>query len=162
MRVLEQTAKQFRIKDWNIDKKYVSCRVFSAGLFLMILFPLFVISLIITPLIFAIPKAITAKIKDRRLYSSVQVVVTALVSLPLSCLLVFALAWWLTGTWIAALACALCIPPAGVFVVNYHKACGRWSSLWRYWWLRKKHKTDEYVTLRKKAFESLDKILKES
>ena len=91
---------ELNIRDWLFRRKP---RVLSAvlrGLALLVLLPLFIVSIIPTALLFIVPEIFLKKmIKDQMFISTFRLAVSALITIPLCMLIPSALLWIFAGFW---------------------------------------------------------------
>ncbi|MDR0712950.1 MAG: 1-acyl-sn-glycerol-3-phosphate acyltransferase [Bacteroidales bacterium] len=155
--LMENQYRQLRIR--NDDGHDTAGKRFVTVAILAILFPFYAISLLINILIFSVPTFVHWKIKDRMLHGTVDFVISALITLPLTCLSVFCIIYAITGYWIVALCCLPCIPLTSIFAVAYYRAGQRLIRQWRFRYLLKRGELHEALSLKRQLFEDLDKLL---
>lgn len=157
---LEKGLKDLKIRDWLFIRNHKLPMAILRGLWLLILLPLFIISIIPTGLLFLIPKIfLKAWIKDRMFYSSFHVGVSVFVSVPI-CLIVpfvllaiFANIWWALGYLVA-------FPFMFVFAWNYMRLFWRFVGTCRYVKRSNRPAINKLRDLRTSIYERLDKIVK--
>ena len=157
---LEKGLKDLKIRDWLFIRDHKLPMAILRGLWLLILLPLFIISIIPTGLLFLIPKIfLKAWIKDRMFYSSFHVGVSVFVSVPI-CLIVpfvllaiFANIWWALGYLVA-------FPFMFVLAWNYMRLFWRFVGTCRYVKRSNRPAINKLRDLRTSIYERLDKIVK--
>ena len=157
---LEKGLKDLKIRDWLFIRNHKLPMAILRGLWLLILLPLFIISIIPTGLLFLIPKIfLKAWIKDRMFYSSFHVGVSVFVSVPI-CLIVpfvllaiFANIWWALGYLVA-------FPFMFVLAWNYMRLFWRFVGTCRYVKRSNQPAINKLRDLRTSIYERLDKIVK--
>ena len=157
---LEKGLKDLKIRDWLFIRNHKLPMAILRGLWLLILLPLFIISIIPTGLLFLIPKIfLKAWIKDRMFYSSFHVGVSVFVSVPI-CLIVpfvllaiFANIWWALGYLVA-------FPFMFVLAWNYMRLFWRFVGTCRYVKRSNRPAINKLRDLRTSIYERLDKIVK--
>ena len=159
VRVLEEKTKQFRINDWNLDRKYVSWKLFLESLPFIFLFPLFAFSLIPNILVIYAPKFVNTKVKDSMMHSAINFIISLLFTIPVSYLILFALSWAVTKSFVFAAIYLFSLPSLAIFVWLYHKAWRKWTSLYRFHFLSKSGKISDLVVLRNRTHDTLNDLL---
>ena len=157
---LEKGLKDLKIRDWLFIRDHKLPMAILRGLWLLLLLPLFIISIIPTGLLFLIPKIfLKAWIKDRMFYSSFHVGVSVFVSVPI-CLIVpfvllaiFANIWWALGYLVA-------FPFMFVLAWNYIRLFWRFVGTCRYVKRSNQPAINKLRDLRTSIYERLDKIVK--
>ena len=157
---LEKGLKDLKIRDWLFIRDHKLPMAILRGLWLLLLLPLFIISIIPTGLLFLIPKIfLKAWIKDRMFYSSFHVGVSVFVSVPI-CLIVpfvllaiFANIWWALGYLVA-------FPFMFVLAWNYMRLFWRFVGTCRYVKRSNQPAINKLRDLRTSIYERLDKIVK--
>ena len=157
---LEKGLKDLKIRDWLFIRNHKLPMAILRGLWLLLLLPLFIISIIPTGLLFLIPKIfLKAWIKDRMFYSSFHVGVSVFVSVPI-CLIVpfvllaiFANIWWALGYLVA-------FPFMFVLAWNYMRLFWRFVGTCRYVKRSNRPAINKLRDLRTSIYERLDKIVK--
>ncbi|MDR1878740.1 MAG: 1-acyl-sn-glycerol-3-phosphate acyltransferase [Bacteroidales bacterium] len=156
---LEKQTKKSRINDRNFEIPIALSKMILSSLLLIVLFPVFVVSLIPNGLIWLIPCLITGKIKDSMLHSSIRLVVSLLLTVPLFYGLTFLLVWFFTKSLIIALFHLLCLPFLGVFAWRYTKTWDKWIDKMRFYRLTKTGQLNDLIQLRSNIYRLLDKLL---
>ena len=125
---LEKGLKDLKIRDWLFIRNHKLPMAILRGLWLLILLPLFIISIIPTGLLFLIPKIFIKKlIKDQMFVSSFNVGASAFISVPICMIVPIVLLWvFLNGWW--ALGYCVAFPFMFILAWNYirlfHKFVG--------------------------------------
>ena len=157
---LEKGLKDLKIRDWLFIRDHKLPMAILRGLWLLILLPLFIISIIPTGLLFLLPKIfLKAWIKDKMFYSSFYVGVSVFISVPI-CLIVpfvllavFANIWWALGYLVA-------FPFMFVLAWNYMRLFWRFVGTCRYVKRSNRPAINKLRDLRTSIYERLDKIVK--
>lgn len=157
---LEKGLKDLKIRDWLFIRNHKLPMAILRGLWLLILLPLFIISIIPTGLLFLLPKIfLKAWIKDKMFYSSFYVGVSVFISVPI-CLIVpfvllaiFANIWWALGYLVA-------FPFMFVLAWNYMRLFWRFVGTCRYVKRSNRPAINKLRDLRTSIYERLDKIVK--
>ena len=158
---LKEATLNLKIRDWNFDKKFSMFSILKRGLLYLLLFPLFLFSLIPNILIFLAPELINKKmVTDKMFYGTIRFAVSVLFTIPIFYSLFFALCWIITGTFWIALIYLLTLPFIGLFAWYYRKTFIKWRSEIRFHKLLKSGKLRELIELRKEIFSFLDMKLK--
>jgi hypothetical protein len=130
------------------------------GLWLLLLLPLFIVSIIPTALMFLIPKIfLKAMIKDRMFRSSFNVGVSVFVSVPICLILPFVLLATLANIW-WALGYLVAFPFMFVLAWNYMRLFWRFVGTCRYVKRSNRDKINKLRELRTSIYERLDKLVK--
>ena len=151
--------KKLGVRDWLFRRRHGILAPALRGLGLLLLLPLFIISIIPTGLMFLIPKIFIKKmIKDQMFISSFNVAVSAFVSVPICMLipgilvLIFINGWWALGYCVA-------FPFMFILAWNYirlfHKFVGSCNFVCR----KNREKINDLRDLRTSINERLDAIL---
>jgi 1-acyl-sn-glycerol-3-phosphate acyltransferase len=157
---LHKGLKELRIRDWLFIRNHKLPMAILRGLWLLILLPLFILSIIPTGLLFLLPKIfLKAWIKDKMFYSSFYVGVSVFVSVPI-CLIVpfvllavFANIWWALGYLVA-------FPFMFVLAWNYLRLFWRFVGTCRYVKRSNQPAINRLRNLRTSIYERLDNLLK--
>lgn len=151
--------EKLNIRDWLFNKKPHTVNPSLRGLALLILLPVFLVSMIPTGLLFLVPKLFLKKlIKDHMFISSFNVAVSALITIPLCLLLPVILLWIFAGFW-WALGYFLAFPIMFILVWNYMRMFRKFVGSCNYVATKNRSKVNELRKLRKSIHERLDKIL---
>jgi hypothetical protein len=156
----EKGLKDLKIRDWLFIRNHKLPMAILRGLWLLILLPLFIASIIPTGLLFIIPKIfLKAWIKDRMFYSSFYVGVSVFISVPICLILpmvilgIFANIWWALGYMVA-------FPFMFVLAWNYMRLFWRFVGTCRYVKRSNRPIINKLRDLRTSIYERLDKLVK--
>lgn len=154
-----EDIKSLNIRDWLFRRRPRVSAAVLRGLGLLLLLPLFIVSIIPTALLFIIPEIFLKKmIKDQMFISTFRVAVSALVSIPL-CMFVPAVVLWCTvGIW-WGLGYLVAFPFMFLLAWNYMRLFMKFLGTCRFVANRKKVK--EIYKLRVSVFNRLDALLKQ-
>jgi hypothetical protein len=156
---LSEGIEKLGIRDWLFEHNPGFEAVLLRGLGLLLLLPLFIVSIIPTGLMFLIPRIFLKKmIKDQMFVSSFNVAVSVFVSVPLCMILPAILIWIFAGFW-WGLGYACLFPVMFILSWNYMKMYRKFLGTWNF--VRKKNrKTVKGLReLRKSIFKRLDDLL---
>jgi hypothetical protein len=152
--------KELNIRDWLFRRKP---RVISAvlrGLALLVLLPLFVVSIIPTALLFIVPEIFLKKmIKDQMFISTFRLAVSALVTIPLCMLIPSALLWIFVGFW-WALGYFVAFPFMFLLAWNYMRLFMKFLGTCSFVTRKNRARIKEIYKLRLSVFNRLDALLK--
>ena len=116
---VEKIEKELDFRQWNYTKKFSATSVFFKLILGIILFPLFLFSLVPNIFIFLAPKIITKKIEDHMFDGSIYYGLSALVTIPIFYILTFIIVLNVTGIlWISLIHLCL-LPFLGLFAWKY-------------------------------------------
>lgn len=151
---------ELNIRDWLFRRKP---RVISAalrGLALLVLLPLFIVSIIPTALLFILPEIFLKKmIKDQMFISTFRLAVSALITIPLCMLVPAALLWVFVGFW-WALGYFVAFPFMFLLAWNYMRLFMKFLGTCRFVNRKNRPKIKEIHKKRLSIFNRLDAILK--
>ena len=151
---------ELNIRDWLFRRKP---RVISAalrGLALLVLLPLFIVSIIPTALLFILPEIFLKKmIKDQMFISTFRLAVSALITIPLCMLVPAALLWIFVGFW-WALGYFVAFPFMFLLAWNYMRLFMKFLGTCRFVNRKNRPKIKEIHKKRLSIFNRLDAILK--
>lgn len=151
---------ELNIRDWLFRRKP---RVLSAvlrGLALLVLLPLFVVSIIPTALLFVVPEIFLKKmIKDQMFISTFRLAVSALITIPLCMLIPSALLWVFAGFW-WALGYFVAFPFMFLLAWNYMRLFMKFLGTCRFVARKNRAKIKEIYKKRLSIFNRLDALLK--
>ena len=151
---------ELNIRDWLFRRKP---RVISAalrGLALLVLLPLFIVSIIPTALLFILPEIFLKKmIKDQMFISTFRLAVSALITIPLCMLVPAALLWIFVGFW-WALGYFVAFPFMFLLAWNYMRLFMKFLGTCRFVNRKNRPKIKEIHKKRLCIFNRLDAILK--
>ena len=151
--------KKLNIRDWLFVKNPGIESPVIRGLALLILLPLFIVSIIPTALLFIIPEIFLKKlIKDQMFVSSFNVAVSALVSVPLCLFIPVILLWIFAGFW-WAFGYFLAFPVMFILSWNYIRIFMKFVGSCNFVAKKNRSKVDALRKLRASIFERLDKVL---
>lgn len=151
--------KELNVRDWLFDKKPNVWSVILRGLGLLILLPLFLVSIVPTALLFLIPKIFLNKlIKDQMFISTFNVAVSVFISIPICLILPIVLLWIFAGFW-WALGYFLAFPLMFVLAWNYMRLFLKFVGTWNFTAKKNRSKIRELKDLRKKIFSRLDSLI---
>lgn len=156
---LANEYKRLGIRDWLFVHNPSIEAPILRGLGLLILLPLFIISIIPTCLLFIIPRIFTkALIKDQMFISSFNVAVSAFVSVPICQLIPTALIWIFVGFW-WALGYFAAFPFMFILVWHYMRLWQKFKGSCNF--VKPKNRTtiDKLRELRQSIHNRLDAIL---
>jgi hypothetical protein len=151
--------KNLGFRDWLFKRNPGAGAAILRGLGLLLLLPLFIISIIPTGLLFLIPKIFIKKlIKDQMFVSSFNVGASAFISVPICMIVPFVLLWVFLNFW-WALGYLIAFPFMFILAWNYlrlfHKFVGSCNFVRR----KNRAKINELRALRTSIYERLDAIL---
>ena len=157
---LSKGLNKLKIRDWLFIRNHKLPMAILRGLWLLILLPLFILSIIPTGLLFLLPKIfLKAWIKDKMFYSSFYVGVSVFISVPICLILpfvllaVFANIWWALGYLVA-------FPFMFVLAWNYMRLFWRFVGTCRYVKRSNRSAINKLRELRTSIYERLDNLLK--
>ena len=156
---LKNGIKQLKIRDWLFQKKPGAGAAALRGLGLLILLPLFIVSIIPTALLFILPEIFLKKlIKDQMFYSSFNVAVSAFVSVPICLIIPIIFIWIFDGFW-WALGYFVAFPIMFILAWNYIRLFLKFIGTCNFAARKNRAKVNELKELRSSIFSRLDKIL---
>lgn len=156
---LKNGIKQLKIRDWLFQKKPGAGAAALIGLGLLILLPLFIVSIIPTALLFILPEIFLKKlIKDQMFYSSFNVAVSAFVSVPICLIIPIIFIWIFAGFW-WALGYFVAFPIMFILAWNYIRLFLKFIGTCNFAARKNRAKVNELKELRSSIFSRLDKIL---
>ena len=151
---------ELNIRDWLFRRKP---RVLSAvlrGLALLVLLPLFIVSIIPTALLFIVPEIFLKKmIKDQMFISTFRLAVSALITIPLCMIIPSALLWIFAGFW-WALGYFVAFPFMFLLAWNYMRLFMKFLGTCRFVARKNRAKIKEIHKKRLSIFNRLDALLK--
>lgn len=148
---------KLNIRDWLFRHNPGFESVLLRGLGLLLLMPLFILSIIPTGLLFIVPKIFLAKmIKDRMFISSFNIGVSVFVTIPLCLFVPMILLWIFVGFW-WALGYFVAFPLMFVLAWNYMRMFRKFVGTLRF--IKHRDKVKELRELRKSIFARLDDML---
>lgn len=156
---LTEGYKKLDVRDWLFNKKPHLVNPTLRGLGLLVLLPLFLVSIIPTGLLFLMPKLFLNKmIKDQMFVSSFNVAVSVFVTIPLCLILPVVLLWVFLNFW-WALGYFLAFPVMFVLVWNYMRIFRKFVGSCNYVCTKNRKEVNHLRDLRKSIFSCLNKIL---
>ncbi len=152
--------KKLHIRDWLFIRNTKWPAAVLRALGLLILLPLFIVSIIPTGLLFLIPKIfLKAWIKDEMFYSSFHVGVSVFVSVPICFILPTILLWVFLNFW-WALGYMVAFPFMFVLAWNYMRLFWKFIGTCIYLDRRNRPVINKLRDLRTSIYERLDNLLK--
>lgn len=152
--------KSLQIRDWLFAKRAGWGNTILRGLFILLLLPLFLVSIVPTFPMYLIPKIfIKRMIKDRMFISSFNVAVCELIGVPICLMIPLIFIWIFAGFWWALGYFAL-FPVMYIFVWNYVRLWHKFLGSCRFVAGRNRAKVAHLDKLRSSIFERLDAIIK--
>ena len=156
---LMEGIESLKIRDWLFHHNPGASAAILRGLGLILLLPLFVISLIPTALLFIIPEIFLKKlIKDQMFVSSFRVAVSALVSIPLCLIIPVILLWIFVGFW-WALGYMAAFPAMFLIAWHYMRLFWKFIGTCNFTSKKNREKVKELRRLRYGIFTRLDQVL---
>ncbi|MBR5854028.1 MAG: 1-acyl-sn-glycerol-3-phosphate acyltransferase [Alistipes sp.] len=158
-RRFSEGLKELNIRDWLfIHNPGIEAPILR-GLGLLLLLPLFIVSIIPTALLFIIPKIfLNILIKDQMFISSFNVGVSAFVSVPICLIIPSILLWIFAGFW-WALGYFVAFPFMFVLAWNFMRMFQKFMGSCRFVARKNRAKVTELKELRKSIFSRLDKLI---
>ena len=152
--------KELRVRDWLFKHNPGIEAAVLRGLGLLLLLPLFIISIIPTCLMFIIPKLFIRKlIKDQMFVSSFNIGASAFISVPLCLIIPVVLFWIFLGFW-WALGYFVAFPFMFILAWNYMRLFIKFVGSCQFVRRKNRAKITELRELRTSIYERLDAILK--
>ncbi len=144
---LMQTAREYldelqilNLRDWIIGRKVGLAKVLLYSIAAVLIFPLFLFGLVSNIIPFEIPSLLRKKIKDRQLHSSFNFV-GGMVAFTVYYLLVLAMAWIVSKSFLCALGCVFAMILSFFIFYAYKKGFIKLKALWRYYKLHRAGQT---------------------
>ena len=152
--------KKLHIRDWLFIRNPKWPMALLRALGLLLLLPLFIVSIIPTALLFIIPKIfLKSMIKDRMFNSSFHVGVSVFVSVPICMILPTVLLWIYLGTW-WGLGYMIAFPFMFVLAWNYMRLFLKFKGTCIFIKRGNRNIINKLRNLRTSIFERLDKLVK--
>ena len=152
--------KELNVRDWLFRRKPRAISAVLRGLALLVLLPLFIVSIIPTALLFIVPEIFLKKmIKDQMFISTFRLAVSALITIPLCMLIPSALLWVFAGFW-WALGYFVAFPFMFLLAWNYMRLFMKFLGTCRFVARGNRKKVKEIHKLRLSVFNRLDALLK--
>lgn len=156
---LRNEINDMKIRDWIFDKEPSFLRVAINAIMLMVLFPLFFVSMVPNILLFVIPEFFKAKLlKDHMFFSSFNIGVSVFITIPLFYIIPFIVMCFTTKFYIALGYLIFC-PLALLFSWYYIRWTSRCLGMMRYRSQKYAPRIEKLRNLRETLYASLDKIL---
>ena len=157
---LIEGIKSLNIRDWLFRHNPHLEAALLRGLGLLILLPLFIVSIIPTALLFIVPEIFLKKmIKDQMFVSTFRVAVSALITIPLSLFIPAAALWIFIGFW-WALGYFVAFPFMFLLAWNYMRLFMKFIGTCNFISPKNRRKIRELRKLRHSIFTRLDDILR--
>ena len=151
--------KELNIRDWLFRHNPGLEAVLLRGLGLLLLLPLFIVSIIPTALLFIVPEIFLKKmIKDQMFVSTFRVAVSALVTIPICLFVPVILLWVFAGFW-WALGYFVAFPFMFLLAWNYMRLFMKFLGTCNFRLRRNRKKIKELRKLRTSIFKRLDDML---
>jgi hypothetical protein len=152
--------RSLNIRDWLFIHNHGVEAVILRALGLLLLLPLFIISIIPTGLLFLIPKIfLKILIKDQMFVSSFNIGVSAFISVPLCLIIPTVLLWVFSGFW-WALGYFVAFPFLFVLAWNYMRIWQKFVGSCNYVARRNRSAVERLRKLRASIYARLDDMLK--
>ena len=152
--------KKLHIRDWLFIRNPKWPMALLRAFWLLLMLPLFIVSIIPTALLFVIPKIfLKSMIKDRMFNSSFHVGVSVFVSVPLCLILPTVLLWVFLGTW-WGLGYMVAFPFMFVMAWNYMRYFWRFIGTCRFISRGNRDTISKLRELRTSIYERLDSFIK--
>ena len=151
--------KELNIRDWLfIHNPGIEAPILR-GLGLLLLLPLFIVSIIPTALLFIIPKIfLNILIKDQMFISSFNVGVSVFVSVPICLIIPSILLWIFAGFW-WALGYFVAFPFMFVLAWNFLRMFQKFMGSCRFVARKNRDKVSKLKEIRQRIFSQLDKLI---
>ena len=151
--------KELNIRDWLFRHNPGVEAVILRGLGLLLLLPLFIISIIPTALLFIVPEIFLKKmIKDQMFVSTFRLAVSALVTIPICLFIPVVLLWIFLNFW-WALGYFVAFPFMFLLAWNYMRLFMKFLGTCNFRMRRNRNKINELRKVRKSVFKRLDDML---
>lgn len=159
IRSYAEGLKELNIRDWLfIHNPGIEAPILR-GLGLLLLLPLFIISIIPTALLFIIPKIfLNVLIKDQMFISSFNVGVSVFVSVPICLIIPSILLWIFAGFW-WALGYFVAFPFMFVLAWNFMRMFQKFMGSCRFVARKNRDKVSKLKEIRQRIFSQLDKLI---
>lgn len=157
---LMEGIRELNIRDWLFRHNPHLEAALLRGIGLLVLLPLFIVSIIPTALLFIVPEIFLKKmIKDQMFISTFRVAVSALVTIPICLILPVVLLWVLVGFW-CALGYFIAFPLMFILAWNYMRLFMKFLGTCNFIAPKNKKKIRELRKLRLSIFRRLDDLIK--
>lgn len=159
IRSYAEGLKELNIRDWLfIHNPGIEAPIIR-GLGLLLLLPLFIVSIIPTALLFIIPKIfLNILIKDQMFISSFNVGVSVFVSVPICLIIPSILLWIFAGFW-WALGYFVAFPFMFVLAWNFMRMFQKFMGSCRFVARKNRDKVSKLKEIRQRIFSRLDKLI---
>ena len=159
IRSYAEGLKELNIRDWLfIHNPGIEAPILR-GLGLLLLLPLFIVSIIPTALLFIIPKIfLNILIKDQMFISSFNVGVSVFVSVPICLIIPSILLWIFAGFW-WALGYFVAFPFMFVLAWNFMRMFQKFMGSCRFVARKNRDKVSKLKEIRQRMFSQLDKLI---
>ena len=159
IRSYAEGLKELNIRDWLfIHNPGIEAPILR-GLGLLLLLPLFIVSIIPTALLFIIPKIfLNVLIKDQMFISSFNVGVSVFVSVPICLIIPSILLWIFAGFW-WALGYFVAFPFMFVLAWNFMRMFQKFMGSCRFVARKNRDKVSKLKEIRQRIFSRLDKLI---
>jgi hypothetical protein len=156
---LSEGITKLGIRDWLFERNPGYEAIVLRGLGLLLLFPLFVASIIPTGLLFLIPRIFLKKmIKDQMFVSSFNVAVSVFVSVPL-CMIIPAVVLWIYAGFWWGLGYAVLFPFMFILSWNYMRLYRKFIGTFNFVRSKNRKEVRELRKLRRSIFSRIDKLI---
>ena len=153
--------KELNIRDWLFRHNPGFEAVIMRGLGLLLLLPLFIVSIIPTALLFIVPEIFLKKmIKDQMFVSTFRLAVSALITIPI-CVLVPVIFLWIYLNFWWALGYFVAFPFMFLLAWNYMRLFMKFVGTCNFRLRKNRKKIKEIRKLRKSIFNRLDNLIKQ-
>jgi len=153
--------KELNIRDWLFRHNPGIEAVIMRGLGLLLLLPLFIVSIIPTALLFIVPEIFLKKmIKDQMFVSTFRLAVSALITIPI-CVLVPVIFLWIHLNFWWALGYFVAFPFMFLLAWNYMRLFMKFVGTCNFRLRKNRKKIKEIRKLRKSIFNRLDNLIKQ-
>ena len=156
---IDAGIKELNIRDWLFRRRPSIASAALRALGLLIMFPLFIVSMIPTTLLFLVPELFLKKmIKDQMFVSSFRVAVSALITVPICLILPTVLLWVFSGFW-WALGYFIAFPIMFILAWNYMRLFWRFIGTCNFIARKNRAKVKQLHKLRTDVFSRLGKLI---
>jgi 1-acyl-sn-glycerol-3-phosphate acyltransferase len=135
-----EELQRLNLRDWIIGRKVGLAKVLFYTLVAVLFFPLFLFGLVSNIIPFEVPALLRKKIKDRQLHSSFNFV-GGMVAFTVYYLVVLAIAWIVSKSFLCALGCMFAMIVSFFIFYAYKKGLIKLKALWRYYKLHRRGET---------------------
>ena len=158
-RRLLKDLKSMGISNDSFDKNPPFIVLLLEAIVLLALLPVCIVALIPLLLIILAPMPINRMINDVMLHSTIKVLLSALVTIPLTIIALLAIIWPITGCIWYALIPIVCLPAFFIFVVYYRKAGRKFIKQIRFCYSKGKRPLEKLGKMRENLYQRIDKLL---